>query len=74
MVKDATHIFGSLLDHAYVRNSILREFTFSAFIQHIHFSDNDGIRFKVLKNDIDFNVKGLVYKIWSETFVDTRSL
>ena len=47
LVNQATHISGSLLDHAYVNNKTLRKFSIhKTKIVGIYFSDHDAMTFK----------------------------
>ena len=56
LVEEPTHIGGSLLDHVYVRNTILQEFDVNVSILNTYFSDHDAVRIKLSKKEIDFQV------------------
>ena len=49
VVKEPTHLSGSLLDHIYVRNTVLQEFYISTSVINLYFSDHDAIRLKLQK-------------------------
>lgn len=74
IVKDATHSFGSLLDDVYFWNLVLKQLTFFASVQRLYFSDNDAVRIKVLKNDVDFAVQDYWFEKQSETAAYNPSL
>ena len=48
-----THIFGSLIDHVYIKKSLMEELLFNATVQNIYFSDHDAVRMIIEKNSVD---------------------
>ena len=54
MVNKPTHISGSLIDHAYIKKSLMEEFSFNATVQNIYFLDHYRIRIIIEKNAVDF--------------------
>ena len=56
VVKEPTHLSGSLLDQIYVRNTVLQEFSVSASVIDLYFSDHDAVRLKMTSSNVDFNI------------------
>ena len=56
VVKEPTHLSGSLLDHVYVKNSILQEYCVSTSMINLYFSDHDAVQLTISNRNIDFNV------------------
>ena len=54
MVNKPTHISGSLIDHVYIKKSLMEELFYNATVQNIYFSDHDAVRIIIEKNSIDF--------------------
>ena len=54
MVNKPTHTSGSLIDHVYIKKSLMEELFFNATVQNIYFSDHDAVRIIIEKNSIDF--------------------
>ena len=42
MVNKPTHISGSLIDHVYIKKSLIEEFFSNATVENIYFSDHDA--------------------------------
>ena len=55
MVNKPTHISGSLLDHAYIKKTLMREFSINGNFENINFSDHDTIRIAIEQNNVDFH-------------------
>ena len=56
LVREATHISGSLIDHVYVRKNLLEEFNVNVKVQNVYFSDHDAVRIMITKDEVDFDV------------------
>ena len=54
MVNKPTHISRSLIDHAYVKKSLVAEFYTIATVGNIYVSDHDAVRIITEKNAVDF--------------------
>ena len=54
MVNKPTHISESLIDHVYLKKSLIEDFLFNATVENIYFSDNDAVRIIIEKNAVDF--------------------
>ena len=50
LVLEATHIGGSILDHAYVKKSLLGHFSIIVNVESIFFSDHETVRIAIQKN------------------------
>ena len=53
-VNKPTHIYGSLIDHVYIKKSLMQELFFNATVQNIYFSDHDAVRTVIEKNSDEF--------------------
>ena len=47
VVSEPTHIDGSLLDHVYVRNGLIRDFDVASLVKCVFFSDHDAVKIKI---------------------------
>ena len=56
MVNKTTHISGSLIDHIYIKRTLMEEFCTSATVENIYFSDHDALRIVIKKNAVDFHI------------------
>ena len=54
VVNKSTHLGGELLDHVYVKEAVLKQFTATCTVLNIYFSDHDAIEFEILAEDVDF--------------------
>ena len=54
IVNKPTHISGSLIDHVYIKKTLMEEFFANAIVENIYFSDHDAIRIVIEKNNVDF--------------------
>ena len=54
MVNKSTHIFDSLIDHVYIKKSLIEEFLPNSTVESISFSNQDAVRIIVEKNGVDF--------------------
>ena len=54
MVNKPTHISESLIDHVYLKKSLIEDFLSNATAENIYFSDNDAVRIIIEKNVLDF--------------------
>ena len=50
VVKDPTHISGSLIDHIYVHNNMLNLMNVSIIIKNVYYSDHDAVQLKIFPN------------------------
>ena len=50
IVNVPTHLSGSLLDHVYVKETILQEMKLDFTLKNVYFSDHDAVKFKLSKN------------------------
>ena len=55
IVNKATHISGSLIDHVYVKETLMEEFSINLTVENIYFSDHDAVRTVIDKNAVDFH-------------------
>ena len=56
MVNKTTHISGSLIDHVYIKKTLMEEFCTNATVENIYFSDHDALRIVIKKNAVDFHI------------------
>ena len=54
MVNKPTHISGSLIDHVYIKKSLIEELFTNATVENIYFWDDDAVRIVIEKNAVDF--------------------
>ena len=54
MVNKPTHISESLIDHTYIKKTLMEEFFTNAAVEYIYFSDHDGVKIIIQKNTVDF--------------------
>ena len=54
MVNKPTHISGSLIDHFYIKKSLMDKFFTNATVENIYFSDHDAVRIIIVTNAVDF--------------------
>ena len=47
IVNVPTHLSGSLLDHVYVKETMLQEMKLEVILKNVYFSDHDAFNFKV---------------------------
>ncbi|XP_057316226.1 uncharacterized protein LOC130657262 [Hydractinia symbiolongicarpus] len=47
IVPGPTHLAGAILDHVYVKNSILSMYCINCYVKCIHFSDHNAIKFSL---------------------------
>ena len=55
--QEPTHISGSLIDHVYVKKSLLEEFNVIVKVQNVFFLDHDAVRIVITNDKIDFNIQ-----------------
>ena len=55
MVNKPTHISGSLIDHVYIKKTLIETFFTNASLENTYFSDDDVVRFATEKN-YDFHI------------------
>ena len=48
IVREPTHIFGSLIDHVYVQNGIFESVNAISQIVGVHYSDYDLVRLRII--------------------------
>ena len=56
IVNKATHIPGSLIDHEYVKRTLMEELSINLTVENIYFLDNDAVRIEIDKNAVDFHI------------------
>ena len=56
MASKPTHISGSLIDHVYIKKTLMEEFSTNVTVENIYFSDHDALRIVIKKNAVDFNI------------------
>ena len=49
MVNKPTHSSRSLIDHVYIKKSLMEELLFNATVKNIYFSDHDAVRIMIEK-------------------------
>ena len=49
MVNKLTHICGPLIDHVYIKKSLMENFFTNATVENVCFSDHDTVRTKLKK-------------------------
>ena len=55
IVNKPIHISGSLIDHVYIKKTLMEEFSANITIENIHFSsDHDAIRIVIERDNVDF--------------------
>ena len=54
MLNKPTNIYGSLIDHVYIKKSLIEEFLTSATFKTIYFSAHGAVRIIIEKNADDF--------------------
>ena len=54
IVNKATHICGSLINHVYIKKTLMGEFPANVTVENICFSAHDAIRIAIEKNNVDF--------------------
>ena len=54
IVNKPTRISGSLIDHVYIKKTLMEKFSANATVEIIYFSDHDAIRIVIEKNNADF--------------------
>ena len=55
MVNKPTRISGSLLDHVYIKKTLMRQFSINGTFENTYFSDHDAIRIAFEQNKVDFH-------------------
>ena len=56
MENKPTHISGSLIDHAYIKKALMKEFFTNVTVENNYFSDHDAVRIAIWKNCVDFHI------------------
>ena len=56
MASKPTHISGSLIDHVYIKKTLMEEFSTSVTVENIYFSDHDALRIVIKKNAVGFHI------------------
>ena len=54
MVNKPMHISGFLIDHVYIKKSLIEEFVTNATVKNIYFSDHDAVRIVIEINGAGF--------------------
>ena len=55
IVTKPAHISGSLIDHVYIKKTLVEEFFANAIVENIYFLYHDAIRIAIGKNNVDFH-------------------
>ena len=55
MLNKPTHISGPLIDHVYIKKSLMEGFFTNAAVESIYFSDHDAVRTIIEKNAVHFS-------------------
>ena len=55
MLNKPTHISGPLIDHVYIKKSLMEGFFTNATVESIYFSDHDAVRTIIEKNAVHFS-------------------
>ena len=61
MVNKPPCISGSLIDHVYIKKTLIAEFSIKTTVENIYFSNYDVIRIAIEKNNVDFQKKKIQY-------------
>ena len=61
MVNKPPSISGSLIDHVYIKKTLIAEFSIKTTVENIYFSNHDVIRIAIEKNNVDFQKKIIQY-------------
>ena len=61
MVNKPPCISGSLIDHVYIKKTLIAEFSIKTTVENIYFSNHDVIRIAIEKNNVDFQKKKIQY-------------
>ena len=61
MVNKPPCISGSLIDHVYIKKTLIAEFSIKTTVENIYFSNHDVIRIANEKNNVDFQKKKIQY-------------
>ena len=55
MVKKLTQLSGSLIDHVYIKKTLMANFSINATADNINFSDHDVIKIVIVQNNVYFH-------------------
>ena len=55
MVNKPIHISRSLIDHVYIKKTLMEEFLTNVMVEKIYFSDHDAVRLSIEINCVDFH-------------------
>ena len=56
MVNKPTHIYGSVIDHIYIKKTLMEEFSINVTVENIYFSGHDPLRIAIKTNSVNFHV------------------
>ena len=56
IVNKPTHISGSLMDHVYIKKTLMEEFSITVNVENICFLDHDALRISTEKISVDFQI------------------
>ena len=56
MINKSTHISGSLIDHVYIKKTLMENFFTNVSVGNVYFSDHGAVRITVHKNYVDFHI------------------
>ena len=49
-------MYGSLIDHVYIKNDLMEEFSTNKTVKNILLSDHDAVRMAIDKKAVDFHI------------------
>ena len=55
IVNEPTQVSGSLIDHNYIKKTLMKEFPTNVTVANIYFWDHDVVRIVIEENIIDFH-------------------
>ena len=55
IVNELTQVSGSLIDHHYIKKTLMKEFPTNVTVENIYFWDHDVVRIVIEENIIDFH-------------------
>ena len=56
VVNEPMHISGSLIDHIYIKNTLLKDFAFNVKVQNMYFLNYDAVKIVLKNKKVDFSV------------------
>ena len=56
IVNKPTQILGSLIDHFYIKKTLMEQLSTSVTVKNIYFLDHDAVKILFEKNAVDFHI------------------